>query len=322
MYHSLQIKTFPGRGSGSLTFDTYKDFFLVPTSVPVINPPTVKAKTIEVPGANGAIDLTESLTPFPVYGDRTGSIEFAVLNNRREWYNLYKTIHGVKNQHALDGERAWSLLYSDITNKLHGRKCQIILEDDPEWYYEGRIAVNSWKSSNNGGWPTITLDYTLYPYKFSISSSTDGASGTGSDRWKWDPFSFIDGIILNNESGDSSVPSGYTSADGVWKNIVVNSSSYASYGMILNNRTVMDRTLTGWMPVSPTITIAANSTNMGIKITNPELGYVYEKEFDSATVNKTYADPECILYDYLGNGYTLQLKGQGTITISFRKGSL
>lgn len=319
MYHSLNITTFPGRGSGSLSFNTYKDFYLVPTSLPVINPPTVKTKNVDIPGANGVIDLTESLTPFPVYGNRTGSLEFAVLNNRSAWYNLYKTIHGVKSDQAIDNESAWTSLYSDIVNKLHGRKCQIILEDDPEWYYEGRLAVNSWKSSNNGQWPIVTLDYTLYPYKLSINTSITGATETGSDRWKWDPFSFIDGVIYT--SNGVSLPSGFT-ADGVWKNIAVNTNSYTTYGIIQGSSTVMDRKLTGWMPTCPSITVAANSTGMGIKITNPELGYTYEKEFTSATSNKTYTDPECLLYDYLGNGYTLQLKGHGTFTIDFRKGSL
>ena len=322
MYHSLDIITFPGRGTGSLTFNTYKDFYLVPTSIPIISTPGIKTKTIEIPGANGVIDLTESLTPYPVYKNRTGSIDFAVLNDRYEYYTRYKNApHSVKVDNALTNNNAWVSLYSDLMNKLHGRKCQIILEDDPGWYYEGRIALNEWRPSNDGKWPTVKLNYDLAPYKISVNTSVAGATGTGTDRWQWNPFSFVDGVVYNNESG-SSVPSGYTSADGVWKNIVVNSDSYATYGMIVGNSTVMNRNLTGWMPVCPSITINANSTGMGIKITNPELGYTYEKTFDSSTSAKTYTDPECILYDYLGNGYTLQFKGHGTITVTFRRGSL
>lgn len=313
MYHSIKIVTYPGRDSGSQTFDTYKNFYLVPTSLPVISAPGVKTKTIEVPGANGVIDLTESLTPFPVYNNRTGSLEFALLNDRMEHYTRYNSApHSVTKQYANDNSKMWAVIYSDIMNKIHGRKCHLILEDDPGWYYDGRIAVGSWKSSNNGEWPIITLNYDLAPYKLSLDLSTAGATETGTDRWKWDPFSFIDGVIYTG----FEIPTGFT-ADGVWKNITVNSNSYVTYGVIQGSSTVMNRTLTGWMPVSPSITV--NGTNMAIKIVNSELGYTYEKTYPS---NGTYNDPECLLYDYLGNGYVLQLKGQGTFTIAFRKGSL
>lgn len=320
MYHSIDIITFPGRGSGSLKFNTYKDFYLVPTTIPVISPPAVKTKTIDIPGANGAIDLTESLTPYPVYKNRTGSLEFAVLNDRIEYYNRYRYApHSMNPQHAIDGKHAWSILYSDLSNKLHGRKCRLILEDDPNWFYEGRIAINSWKSSNNGEWPIVTLDYDLAPYKLSIDDSFTAATETGTDRWKWDPFSFIDGIILSG----ATLPSGVT-ADGLWKNITLNSpSTYITYGAIVNNTVRMNRDYTGWMPVSPAVTIKKNSENMSIKIINPELGYEYVRDYPTNTSKDvTYIDPECILYDYLGNGYTLQIRGNGTMSIAFRKGSL
>lgn len=305
MYHSITIKTLPGRGSGSLTFNTYKDFYLVPTALPVISTPGVKSKTIDIPGANGSLDLTESLIPYPVYNNRSGSLEFALLQDRIEYYTRYKNApYSISSKYANDSTKMWAIIYSDILNKIHGRKCQIILEDDPEWYYEGRIALNQWQTSTDGTWPLITFDYDLLPYKLSIELSTD--------NWKWDPFSFIDGVATTN----STIPSNFTS-DGLWKNITVNTSSYTTYGLIRNNSTIMNRYITGWMPACPSITVSG--TNMGIKITNPELGYTYTKEYTS---NGTFTDPECLLYDYLGNGYTIQLKGQGTFTISFRRGSL
>lgn len=317
MYHSIDIITLPGRGSGQLEFNTYRDFYLVPTSTPVINPPAVKTKTIDIPGANGAIDLTESLTPYPVYKNRTGSLEFAVLNDRYEYYTRYQNApHSMNSQYALDGKSAWTLLYADLCNKLHGRKCRLILEDDPFWFYEGRIAVNSWKSSNDGKWPIVTFDYDLAPYKLSISDSFTAATEIGTDSWKWDPFSFVDGFIQS----EVILPSGFT-ADGIWKNITLDSfSTYLDYGFINGKIT---RDYTGWMPVSPSITVKKNSENMSIKITNSELGYEYLKVYPK-NIDKdvTYIDPECILYDYLGDGYKLQIRGTGTLSISFRKGSL
>lgn len=319
MYHSLTIKTFPGRGSGSLTFNTYQDFYLVPTSLPVISTPAVQTKTIDIPGANGSIDLTESLTPFPTYKNRTGSIEFAVLNDRYEQYVRYNRSianggHGVKKTFGRNDPNLWAVLYSDLMNKLHGRKCQIILEDDPDWYYEGRIAVSSWKPSNDGKWPTVTLNYDLYPYKLSVYDSTQ----LSTDDWLWNPFSFIDGVIYNGL--DTSLNN-----SGLFKKIVVNSNDYVTYTTSkpgAGQTTNINRNLTGWMPVSPSIVVSENSNGMALKITNAELGYTYEKTYTPGAAEITYNDPECILYDYLGNGYTLQLKGHGTFTIKFRKGSL
>ena len=211
----------------------------------------------------------------------------------------------------------WAAIYSRLMNSIHGRKCRItLLDDDPAWYYEGRIGVSAWKSSNDGKWPVVTLTYDLYPYKLSQNLSTFGATETGTDRWKWDPFSFVDGVIYSSDG--VSLPSGFT-AQGLWKDITLNTSSWTTYGMVVNNSTVMNRKLTGWMPVCPTITF--NGTDMGIKIVNSELGYNYVKEV-SGSSNMTFTDPECLLYDYRGNGYSLQLKGTGTVTISFRAGSL
>ena len=38
-----------------------------------------------------------------------------------------------------------------------------VLEDDPEYYYEGRFSVNSWKSDKTHS--SITINYSVAPYK-------------------------------------------------------------------------------------------------------------------------------------------------------------
>lgn len=298
MYHSLDFKMLSKSEAQSISFNTYKDLFLVPTSRPVINPPAVKTKTIEVPGANGSIDLTDSLTPYPVYNNRTGSIEFAVLNDKMDW----------------------AVLYSKIMNYIHGRKGRMILEDDPGWYYEGRWSVGNWTSNNDGTWSTVSLDYDLYPYKLEVATSIEGSAETGSDRWKWSPFSFVDGVIFNLLE-----PTGWSAGvgDSLFKNIPVDSDDWVSYGVFSNSQgPYMSRKITGWMPVCPKITVSA--ANMGVRLTdaeqNPKSPYlVYEKTYDNAG---SYTDPQLILYDWSGNGYRLYLKGHGTVTIEFRRGSL
>lgn len=299
MYHSLNFEMLPPKIGRAMKFNTYKDLFLVPTSRPVINPPTVKTKQIEVPGANGIIDLTESLTPYPVYNNRQGSIEFAVLNEKK--------LSGGK-------EMQWQTLYSKILNMIHGRRAKVILEDDPGWYYEGRWAVNNWTSNADGTWSNITLDYDLYPYKLSVYDSIEGGESSGTDRWKWDPFSFVDGVIY-----DQLVAANWTDGtpDGFFKNIPVNSTSWKAYGIAKGTDSLLYRDQVGWMPVSPVVTFS--TANMGIRITNAELGYAYEKTYTEAG---TYTDPACLLYDWTGDGFHVFLKGTGNVTIAFRRGSL
>lgn len=157
-------------GDHSVTFgekNSWKDWFLIPSSRPVINPPSVKTHYVDVPGGNGKIDLTESLTGHPVYDNRTGSLEFYVEN----------------------GHKDWDVLYSEISNYLHGKTMKIVLEDAPYFYYEGRYAVNNWKS--DPGYSIITIDYDVYPYAKEPSSL---------EPWLWNPFDFELGVIREYSS--------------------------------------------------------------------------------------------------------------------------
>ena len=139
MYHSLIIGD----------KNTYDDFGLIPTTRPVINPPEPNLSYLEIPGGNGVIDLSETLTGRIGYSNRTGSFEFLVPKNR-----------------------SWADLYSELLYYLHGRFMRIVLEDDPIYYYEGRLALDSWKSNKNNS--TITISYDLAPFKYETTNAVDG----------------------------------------------------------------------------------------------------------------------------------------------------
>lgn len=136
--------------------NTWDDWHLVPSSRPVFNPPSVKTNTVDIPGGNGVIDLTEALTGYPLYNNRTGSLEFIVVNDCFE---------------PVETHQEWYDIYSDIMDYLHGQKMKAVLEDDKDYYYEGRFAVNSWKSDQN--YSIITIDYDIGPYKWSFHTSLD-----------------------------------------------------------------------------------------------------------------------------------------------------
>ena len=149
----------------SITFGekhTYKDWGLIPTERPAFDMPAVKTVYVDIPGADGAVDLSTALTGAVVYENRTGSFEFRVVP-----------------------KEDWACVYSEIADYLHGQKMKIILDDDPCYYYYGRPQVSKWKSDENAS--LVTIDVTADPYKYELYSSTED--------WVWDTFNFETGIM-------------------------------------------------------------------------------------------------------------------------------
>lgn len=153
--------------------NTWDDWHLAPSSRPLFNPPSVKTKIVDIPGANGSLDLTEALTGLPVYENRSGTIEFYVMNDYWEWYDAYST----------------------IMNYLHGRTMMAVLEDDPMYYYKGRFSVNSWNSDKD--YSKISIDYSVDPFKYMLVS-TDS-------KWLWNPFNFETDYIMDSTFGDIEI---------------------------------------------------------------------------------------------------------------------
>lgn len=153
--------------------NTWADWRLVAESRPVFAPPKPKTTYIDIPGGNGSLDLSESLTGYPVYNNREGTFKFRVMNGYMEWFERY----------------------SEIMEYLHGRKLYAVLNDDPNWFYSGRFSVDAWDSGDT--WSEVTIGYNVNPFKWSISSSTDD--------WLWDPFNFNTGIIRQQKFANIEV---------------------------------------------------------------------------------------------------------------------
>lgn len=145
MYHSVSFGN----------KNTYDDWKIVPDTRPVVVPPEPKFIFDEIPGANGSLDLSSTLTGFVNYQDRTGSFDFIVLNDYGQWHERY----------------------SEIMGYLHGKRMRMVLEDDPNYFYIGRFSVSGWDSGEN--WSTITIDYHLDPFKYSLTETTVSISLTG-----------------------------------------------------------------------------------------------------------------------------------------------
>lgn len=148
------------------TKHSYDDFGLI-LKEKDLSLPKPKTEKVEVTGRNGAIDLTESLVDEVTFENRTIKLTFVVLNGL-----LY-----------------WSDALSKLTNYLHGRKMQIILDADKTFYYYGRCTVNEFKSDRRLA--TIVVECDVEPFKIEVN-------GAGM-RWMWDTFSFVNGVIHINE---------------------------------------------------------------------------------------------------------------------------
>lgn len=152
--------------------NTWTDWHLIPAKRPSVSMPQIRTKFIEIPGAFGTLDLTELLTGCPVYGDRTGSWEFIMDPDREDM-------------------TSWANLYQTIAMYVHGRRRRVVFTDDPEYYYEGRLAVAGLEPED--GYTTLTINYELDPYKLPVHDPFD----TG---WLWDPFDFETGVIPQGKS--------------------------------------------------------------------------------------------------------------------------
>ena len=64
---------------------------------------------------------------------------------------------------------------------------KIILDDDKNFYYRGKVTINSFDTNKNIGEIVINVD--AEPYKIEVRKSEGD--------WLWDTFSFVDGVIYN-----------------------------------------------------------------------------------------------------------------------------
>lgn len=223
---------------------TLKDWNLGWTGV-TLGFPEPKTYEQEVPGADGTLDLTDAICAGDVkYKNRSLSLEFEAPD--RDFFQ-------------------WALLISEISNYLLGKRMKIILDNDPGFYYMGRLKVDVEKTDRELS--AITLSGDVDPYKMEIYSSTED--------YLWDDFDFERGIARD------------------YREIEVN----GTYELTIPGRRKR---------VIPQFTCSNKMT-----VTHGE---------------STYSLPEgkSRVFDiWIGEGnHVLTFKGNGTVTVDYRGGSL
>lgn len=132
--------------------NSWDDWHIISPKRLLFNPPPLKTHYIDIPGADGQIDLTEALVGRPVFGNRTGTFDFLVMN----------------------GYGNWADRYSAMLEFFHGKRLAAVLEDDPGYYYNGRFTVESWDSESS--WSKISIGYNVEPYKYPIEDDPNSGS--------------------------------------------------------------------------------------------------------------------------------------------------
>ncbi len=109
-----------------------------------LSPPEPKTYTVDIPGGNGVIDLTEALT-----GD--------VAYERREQSFTFKCIY----------PESFERVKTQLTNFLHGRTFDYQLSFDPGYTYHGRFEVSAYSHESYAGGIVGDIDVTVSadPYK-------------------------------------------------------------------------------------------------------------------------------------------------------------
>ena len=141
------------RGVTFGSFHSYEYFGLVREKM-TIGAPEVKTEEIDIPGADGTLDLTEAFGE-PKYGNHTLSFTFGKVGTTAE-----------QLEHV-----------SAIRDILHGRKMKIAIDEDGGLYYMGRITVGDWTRELVEK-ITITCDCEPWKYKESITTVTQAVSGS------------------------------------------------------------------------------------------------------------------------------------------------
>lgn len=176
-----------------IKMNTWEDFNLVAEERPSVNPPEPKIEKVDVPGRDGAVDYTDSLSGYPSYNNRTGSWDFILVNDFYEPVDTYE---------------AWYNTYTRLMTYIQGQRVKVILEDDLMYYYEGRLYVSKLKSGQK--YSTITIEYDFKPYKYSIYTNLNG------DSWLWDPFNFTNGVIQPVKFKNLTVGNWNSDSDGYY----------------------------------------------------------------------------------------------------------
>lgn len=129
---------------------TYDDYSLMMSAPPVVSPPKPREHWVEIPGMDGALDLSKVQTGEMQYELRTIGLNFVYIGARENWPTVY----------------------SRIMNDLNGKHMHITLDFDPNYYYDGIVRVESYDPDQS--YFALSVLCTVQPYKYAPNGSKGG----------------------------------------------------------------------------------------------------------------------------------------------------
>ena len=123
---------------------SFYDLNLILSAVEIA-PASPKTTYVDIPGADGALDLTEVHGEVK-YSDRTH--KFTLTMNPADDLS----------------EAAWEAKKTEVSNALNGRACRITLDKDPDFFWLGRCAISSYKT--NRRLRQFVVSARVRPYKY------------------------------------------------------------------------------------------------------------------------------------------------------------
>lgn len=256
-----------------------RDLGLYPRSKPRIISPELQLSGIEVPGRNGRLDTTEALDGMQHYFNSEGVFEFTAI-----------------------GRENWSSAYFKLRNKLHGKKMPIVLDEEPDGYYVGRLTVDEPEYDHQSGEAFFTVTADMEPFKYSFDNVTNG-------EWLWDPFCFPTGIIRNYhhiEIGEDSI-SVQRSRNPLPRYADINTVEIPGKTMVIYGTAI---------PTVPNIVVSSGTLSVT---------YIPAGSDTPKTVALTIGDNEDKMDDLIlsdDSGTELTFIGTGTIAIEMKTGWL
>ena len=122
---------------GTYQMDTSFWLYLPEYTIPA---PAPQTKFVKIIGRDGSVDLTEAIGLH--YDSRTWSLDFKCFDPTVNWHTLT----------------------SQVMNAIHGKRLNFEFDDDPNYFWTGRVSVSSYVSNQGTG--TLKVGITSDPYKY------------------------------------------------------------------------------------------------------------------------------------------------------------
>ncbi|WP_286154660.1 distal tail protein Dit [Thomasclavelia cocleata] len=168
-----------------------RDSFDLTMTSKSISSAEVKKETVDVPSANGVIDLSTALTGDAVYKNRV--IKITLIKD--------------------DPEGKLLKFQSEFDSCFHGRMVELIFEEDPEYYWKGRVSIEH-KIDRVIDQITLTLDALPYKYKLKETviqeriSASKKISCVNTRKWVTPAFETDSSMNIKFENKSYSIDSG------------------------------------------------------------------------------------------------------------------